>query len=887
MSLSPGERLGSFQIIASIGAGGMGQVFKARDTQLDRDVALKVLPDAFAADPERLHRFEREAKALAALNHPNIAQVYGIVPGGGGRAPAIAMELVDGHSLDELKGALPVDDVLPLARQIAAALEAAHDSGIVHRDLKPGNIKIKPDGAVKVLDFGLAKAIDPGATGGDPSSSPTITSPMTGLGTILGTAAYMSPEQARGRAVDRRADIWAFGVVLFELLTGARLFPGDTVSDTIASVLRQDIPWDRLPPMTPPRLTRLLRHCLERDPKNRLKDAGDARIEIDDLIAGRGADEAAAPAPVAPVVTPRRPLATERLGWVAVALCCGAFGWWLASSGPAPDRAAWAQFTQLTDDSSRETMPAISPDGDSIAYATDASGSWDVVVRRIGGRTATKVAADPDRDEGGPAFAPDGQTIAFHEADADGGIFIVGATGESERRLTETGFHPAWSPDGKSIAFCLERVVDPRSRTLTSALTVIDVASGVQRVVAKGDAVQPAWSPSGRQLAYWGQVGGNRDIYTIPAAGGEPVKLTDDPALDWSVTWAPDGQHLYFASDRGGAMNLWRLPIDETSGRARGPAEPVTTGVQAAAAMPSFSSDGRRLVFSSTLEPVSPVAVPFDPRTGRTGEPKYVFRQSGMLIPTSVSPDGSRLALSAVGVVEDVWVGRTDGTNLRRLTDDPHRDRVPVWSPDGKEIAFYSNRSGKYEIWAIRPDGSGLRQVSARPGPESLWYPFYDPTGKRLWANLSTTRAPVVFPVDAASPQPGKELPPIRLEGGSAFRPYSISGDGTRLSGLGFLNDGARFGAGWHDLASGETWVTREGSNFGVPVWLDDGHLIFAVDGRYLAMVDVAKRRTIIGGPFAFEINVLLPLAVAPDGRTIYVGAITAEADVWMVERQR
>ena len=284
MTLPAGTRLGSFQIVSMIGQGGMGEVYRARDTHLDRDVALKVLPDAFADDAERLHRFEREAKALAALNHPNIAQVFGIVTAEGRRAPAIAMEFVDGRGLDEIKGAMPLEELLPILRQIAAALEAAHDSGIIHRDLKPANVKLRDDGTIKVLDFGLAKAFDPGTTSGDASASPTITSPATGLGIILGTAAYMSLEQARGKVVDRRDDIWAFGVVAFELVTGSRLFGGETVSDTIAAVLRQDVPWDRLPPTTPLRFQRLLRHSLDRDQRNRLKDAGDIRIELDDLI---------------------------------------------------------------------------------------------------------------------------------------------------------------------------------------------------------------------------------------------------------------------------------------------------------------------------------------------------------------------------------------------------------------------------------------------------------------------------------------------------------------------------------------------------------------------------------------------------------------------------
>jgi serine/threonine protein kinase/Tol biopolymer transport system component len=873
--------IGQFVIVAKIGEGGMGQVYRARDTQLDRDVALKVLPDAVADDVERLHRFEREAKSLAALNHPNIAQVFGIVTADGRRAPAIAMEFVDGRSLDEIKGALPADEVLPILRQIAAALEAAHEAGIIHRDLKPANVKLRDDGTVKVLDFGLAKAFDPGGDTRDGRSSPTITSPATGLGVILGTAAYMSPEQARGRPIDRRADIWAFGVVAFELLTGSRLFGGETVSDTIAAVLRQDVPWDRLPPTTDPRLKRLLRHCLDRDPRNRLKDAGDIRIEIDDLIAARPGDDAA-PAPTPIVRRPSR--AGERLGWAALVLAAVGAGWWAGGSSRPANETQWSQFTQLTDDAGVETNPSISPDGDSIAYESRAAGTWDIYVQRIGGRNATRVAGDPVRHEGGPAFSPDGKAIAFHEEDNDGGIFVVGATGESERRLTDAGFHAAWSPDGKAIAYCDERIAAPAARSTTSAMSVVDVATGAVRVVTKGDAVQPAWSPGGTRLAYWGNLNGQRDIYTIAVAGGDPVKVTDDVALDWAVVWAPDGRHLYFASDRGGVMNLWRIPVNESSGRATGAVEPVTMGVRSEIHRPSFSSDGRKLAFGSVVASANPVALQLGVGGEVAGEPRFLFRQAGAIMPTSMSPDGSMLVYFGQGRTEDIWVSRTDGTGLRRLTDDAYRDRVPMWVDDN-QIVFYSNRSGKYEAWTVRKDGSGLTQVSSVPN-ESLNWAFPDPAGRRVWAHASVgRRVSYTFPLNQKAPQAGTAMPQIKVEGG-LLRPHTISRDGKWLAGLAISGSGARFAVGWHNLETGETWVSSEGSEFGPPVWLDAERMVSIIDGR-LVTIDTAKRRRTIGGPFSFLLNANVPPAVAPDGRTVYVGAGTTEADVWMVERKK
>jgi Tol biopolymer transport system component len=884
MPINPGTRLGAYEVISTLGAGGMGEVYRARDVQLDRDVALKVLPDAFADDVERLRRFEREAKSLAALNHPNIAQVYGLAAGDGRRAPAIAMEFVDGQSLDAVKGPWPADELVPVLQQIAAALEAAHDSGIVHRDLKPANIKIRNDGTVKVLDFGLAKAFDPTAASSDPSASPTITSPATGLGVILGTAAYMSPEQARGRPVDRRADIWAFGVIAFELLTGARLFEGETISDTVAAVLRQEIPWHRLPASTPRQLQRLLRRCLVRDVKERLKDAGDIRLEIDDLRHPSAADER----PPVAARQRRRPLVIalmvfERLVWIALIAGGTGLGWSLGRSGGEADDESWSQFTQLTEEAGREVAPSISPDGDSIAYATHADGGSDIYVRRVGGRTTTRLAADPARSEGAPAFSPDGRSVAFHEADTDGGIFVVGATGESERRVTDAGFHPAWSPDGNEIVFCQERIVIPASRVVVSALSVVNLASGAIRVITKGDAVQPSWSPSGNRIAYWANRNGQRDIFTIARDGGEPVQITDDAAMDWAVAWGPDGRSLYFSSDRGGSMNIWRIAVDEASGRAEGRPEPVTSGVQAALASPALSRDGKRLVFVSSVSSINPVAIPLSTRGEGTEAPRFLLQQTGTFVPTSISPDGTMLAIAAPGRTDSIWVSGVDGSGLRLITDDAFRNRVPMWSADGTELLFYSNRSGKYEVWTIRKDGSGLRQISSRPNDSMNWA-FYDPAGRRIWAYANTPgNVSYTFPIGARTPQAGEAMPQIKVEGG-LLRPHAITRNGEWLAGLAMSTAGARIGIGWHNLKSGETWISRESAEIGLPAWIDDQRFVFGADNQ-LVVIDTAKRRRVIGGPFPFDVTLLTMPAVSPDGRTVFVGGGRNESDIWMVQR--
>src|SRR5688572_15489652 len=411
MTLAAGTKLGPYEILAPIGAGGMGEVYRARDTKLNRDVAIKVLPEAFAEDAERLARFTREAQTLAALNHPNIAAIYGIESPstGSGQGNALVMELVEGDDLAVLigRGPVPLGDVLQIAKQIAEALEAAHDLGIVHRDLKPANIKVRADGTVKVLDFGLAKAMDSGRAGHlDPDNSPTITSPaMTAQGMILGTAAYMAPEQARGKVVDKRADIWAFGVVVYEMLTGARLFAAGEVTDVLAAVLRQDIDWTALPPETPGRLRRLLERCLERDPKSRLRDIGEARVEIAKIQSGAPdatiASGYAAPAPV-PSWRGALPWATAGALGVALVATLVVGSAWRAGSPP-------TRITLSVSSDKSLTMTGgvgISPDGRTLAFVASSPQGSGLFIRRL---DEWEPRAFPQTEgAANPFFSPDG-----------------------------------------------------------------------------------------------------------------------------------------------------------------------------------------------------------------------------------------------------------------------------------------------------------------------------------------------------------------------------------------------------------------------------------------------------------------------------------------------
>ena len=437
MSLAPGDRIGPYDVSANIGAGGMGEVYRARDTKLNRVVALKVLPDSFASDPERVARFRREAQTLAALNHPNIAQIYGFEESG--KTAALAMEFVDGDDLAVRlqSGPLSIEDAVAITRQIAEALEAAHDRGIVHRDLKPANVKVAPDGAVKVLDFGLAKAIsgDAGPVDGAAANSPTITTPaMTLRGVILGTASYMAPEQAKGRPVDRRADLWALGCVLYELLTGVKAFDGEDVTEILGAIVKTEPDWSKLPADTPPSLRALLRRCLQKNPRQRLDSAAVIRLELSDL------GSAGAPNPSA---NPRESRRDALLAWTVVGLLAlGLAGLGYVAVRPKPPSPI-VQLSVVSEDNDvrATTSYAISPDGKWLTFEQ----SNHLVLRPIG---STKTRDLPGTE--GPQYpfwSPDSRSIAFF---ADGHLRRIDISGGTPRNLAEAalGRGGAWNRDG-------------------------------------------------------------------------------------------------------------------------------------------------------------------------------------------------------------------------------------------------------------------------------------------------------------------------------------------------------------------------------------------------------------------------------------------------------
>jgi len=881
-SLIAGHRLGKYDVVAPIGAGGMGEVYRAHDPRLDRDVAIKILPHAFMSDPERLARFEREARMLAALNHPHIAGIYGIEETG--NAPALVLELVEGPTLaDRIKaGRLGVEESLTIGRQIADALSAAHDKGIVHRDLKPANVKVMPSGVAKVLDFGLAKTDGEDAM---PERAHAAGSSPSGTrdGIILGTAAYMSPEQARGKPVDKRADIWAFGCVLYEMLAGRKAFDRETASDTMAAILEREPDWSRLPAATPATIRRLLRRCLEKELSRRLRDIGDACLEIDDAV-GRFSSRRLRGG-LAEFVRHRRVTAAGAIAIFATALVVVVF-WQMSRATPGTRELQPAAFTQITSQSGLEWFPSLSPDGRWVVYGGDAAGNRDIFLQSTTGQTPINLTAESSDDDDQPAFSPDGERIAFRSSRDGGGIFVMGRTGEAVRRLTRRGFKPTWSPEGREIAFTTENAdLDPQNTLGLSSLWIVDVASDQERQLAHIDAVLPSWSPHGQRIAYTtrGAIAGSTrlDIWTVDRSGAAPVAVTTDGAPNWNPVWAPDGRHLYFVSGRGGPINLWRVPIDEVSGRPTGPPQAVTTP-SPFVGHPTISSDGTRIAYSSILRSRNIQKLAIDPTTGTpAGEPAWITTGSRLWANPDPSPDGKWVAFySSVQPEGDLYVARTDGTGLRQLTSgaDPI-DRMPRWSPDGQWIAFHSIRGKDQYLWKIRPDGSDRQQLS--PLADAI-YAAWSPRDSRLAVLMGAgighpeNNVYIFDPRRAWTDQIPEVIPPPK---GSAheFVVNAWSPDGSRLAG--------QAGLGAHGIIVYllESRTFERLTDFGgYPVWLPDSRrVMFVAGGRNFYVVDTRSRK--VDEVFSVQRDIIGPPQLTRDGREAYFTRRVTEGDIWLV----
>jgi Tol biopolymer transport system component len=882
VTLAAGTRLGAYEVIAALGAGGMGEVYRARHLTLDREAAIKVLPPHLGADEMARERFEREARAVAALSHPNILAIhdFGVHEG----VAYAVTELLLGATLRERleEGALPFRKVLQIGADIAAGLAAAHDQGIVHRDLKPENVFITAEGRVKILDFGLARQTVSGTAFAGQGSDARTVQAVTEPGIVMGTVGYMSPEQVKGQAADHRADIFSLGCVLYEMAAGRRAFARDTAAETMTAVLREDPP--ELPRESgagPEAFDALVRHCLEKRPEERFQSARDLAFALRSLS---GSSTSSGHTGTAVASTSRR-----RLALIAGAVVLSGTGLFLAGRFTARRVDAAPQvvsFAQVTDQPGVETTPTLSPDGKSLVYSKTVGTDTDLYVLRIGSRSAVRLTADSPAEDLEPAFSPDGEQIAFRSGRDGGGIFLMSASGESVRRLTDFGFSPSWSPDGAEIVVARGGVITPTSYLATAhGLSIVTVKSGEARPLAiDGRAMQPAWSPSGVRIAYWGVRGqsGQRDIWTVAADGSDAVgggmPVTQDNALDWSPAWSPDGRYLYFSSTRGGTMNLWRTRIDEYSGRVLGEPEPITTPSRWSGGL-SFSRDGTRLAFASLDYRSTILRVPFDPAgEAVVGPPEPIVKGTRPIRDHELSPDGEWIAFTEAGVQEDVFVARVDGTQYRRLTDDAFRDRGPAWAPDGTRLAFYSDRSGGYEAWMIRPDGSGLVQLTSGTG--TAGFPAWSPDGKRFAFGFDKWH--LVDPV-----APPKTTPPAEaaISPTERFLPASWSSTGGRIAGQVIGTEGWLNSLGVYSVLTKQfTRVPGElarAPGWLYPVWLGDSRrlLVRRPDGIAIVNADTGAGRLllVVGGDMIGH-----TVGASRDNRWITYTETATEGDIWI-----
>jgi len=870
MALAAGARLGPYEIKGPLGAGGMGEVWQATDTRLGRSVALKLLPDAFAADPARLERFEREAKLLAALSHANVAGLFALEEvrpdGAAGPVRFLAMELVLGEDLAERlrRGPIPPEEAIEVARQIAEALEEAHEKGIVHRDLKPANVKVTPDGRVKVLDFGLAKAWSGDAASGsapDLSQSPTLAHTGTAAGLILGTAGYMSPEQARGRGVDKRADVWAFGVVLFEMLSGKRLFEGETVSDTLAAVLRQEIDWSALPSSTPPKVRSLLRRCLEREPKKRLRDIGEARIALESPLATNATG-------------PSKELASARLAgaWLPWAIAAAALlaAALLALRGQMAAAPA-APLVQLDVQFAENVVPAIlgarialSPDGRKLCFVAAAGSDTSLFLRPL---DQPRAAAIPNTAQARqPFFSPDGSEIGFFTSSEIRRVSIGGGASNTVTSVPADSRGATWGDDGAIVFVAsqqegLYRV--PASGGTPAKLTTLDAAKNER------SHRWPSFVPGTRKLLFnVAAASRSFDEATIELVDVDSGKRTPLGVLGAMPRYA-EGR-LLFVRD----AKLYAAPLDLAAGRLAAAPVVVSEGV---------SSDPRNgtcqyaVAHSGLLAYVPGQGARRDGRfvwSDRSGRTTPFLDRVDLYLSPRISPDGRKVALQ-IGLLghEDVYVASVTGGPPLRLTFGDHSDVSPVWSPDGRRIAYASVPGNAYVLLVKNADGSGeAKQVYEAP-PGHLSVPTaWSPDGATLLIQESGTGSAFdVLALDLASgkTRPVVSTPMTDVDGGFSpdgrFVVYSTGTQGRTQVFVRTLTEGG-----------GQWQLSTDGGSR--PVWLKTGEILYQQHGLPVSRWMFVPVRT---SAFGFEAGRPQPLFemrvdpeplmrvwdVSPDGR--------------------
>ena len=849
MALSSGSRIGTYQVLSVIGAGGMGEVYRARDGKLNRDVAIKVLPELFAADPERVARFEREAQTLALLNHPNIAHIYGVVE----QPAALVMELVDGEDLAQrlLRGAIPVDEAVPIARQVADALEAAHARGIVHRDLKPANIKASPNGIVKVLDFGLAKAIEPAASPVDTMNSPTLTAPATQVGVILGTAAYMAPEQARGRLVDERADVWAFGCVLFEMLAGRPPFAGENVTEILARVIEREPDWNALPSATPVAIHRLLRRCLHKDPKRRLAAIADARLELDDAASSTPNEELRSSGSMTSRLA--RPVLVAAAGAALLVAAVTTWGWMRAiveppAAVPNTTYVAATLGVSVPDLAALTDRFAVSPDGTVLALVDGMRGG--LVLRRTASLGVTAVAGTPP-DAYSPVFSPDGKWIAFR-------------TDRALMKIPTEGGKPTQIADGADYFINLTWGTDGRIRYPSlhnDAIRSVSADGGPVETISFG---ARAWVsravglPNGRLLVSLMMDGQHQVAVREP--DNTLRKLTDG----WDAQLTPTG-HLIFSRPEGSTWSIVAAPFDSSTATLTGEIRTVARDVPVRYATPAGASRAGDLFYIAGAPRSERRVVTVD----RLGAERDVPVPPGAWVQQGISPDGQRLFLGRwEGARRTLWTLTLATGAMTQVTylEDAIR---PQWLPDGRRLVFsmFPIDPGlrATSLWSVETDGRGKVQPVA-----AQW---------DAYAGTASSDGRTLYYSAYQSDQAQEDIISVPLEG-AALKPTMLlatpasesspmpSPDGRWLAYE--INASGRAEARVAPL-SDLTASVQVSSGGGSPIrWSPDSSTLYYIDGNSITSIDVKS-----GGPvltsrralFALPADRRGNLDVTPDGQ--------------------
>ena len=866
-----GQEIEGYQIEKLLGAGGMGEVYLARDNKLGRMIALKVLPLHFVLDRDRLSRFQREARALSSLNHPNLVTIYEVGEARG--LHFIAMELVDGKTLSSLRDTLSLKELLSIVAQVAEALGAAHQSGIVHRDVKPDNVMVRPDGYAKVLDFGLVKLAE---------VEPAPESPgHTQRGVAMGTLAYMSPEQAAGEPVDHRTDIWSLGVLLYELSSGRKPFTGETRQVTINTILSaQPAPVTTIAPSLPPDLDQILNKALEKDRELRYQTASDFRADLRRLL--RQIDSSASFSGSGSKLGAVQRLVPRRWLWPAVAsvaiVLTAVLAWfvWQKTQAASPDWSRAAHL-QLTNEHGTEFFPSLAPDGRSFVYASNANGNFDLFVQRVGGKNATPLTPNTPTNESEPAFSPNGERIAFRSTREPAGVYVMEASGENVRLVVADCRHPSWSPDSREIVCSTKghEEVPTTRNTFPSTLLIADVETGHKRLLCENDAMQPSWSPNGNRIAFWFMQpnAGRSDIATISRNGGDIEVVTKDASTNWNPVWSPDGKFLYFASDRSGNMGFWRIAIDEQTGKVQGEAEAVSTPSNFNRHL-SFARNGRRLIYVQTHQQANVQGIKFDLRAEKTvGEPFWITRGDRHIVRPELSPDGTRFVMRVSRrTQDDIMVVSRDGTQWRDLTNDKPFDRYPRWSPDGKRIAFTSDRSGRYEIWIQDADGSNLRQLTFDTQGDTT-FPLWSPDGTQIF--FRSNHVNFVLEVNKTWAEQNLRRLPAPAQN-QRFVAWDWSPDGKRM--IGSMSSPTV--VGWYSFETNQYETLTELG--GSAMWLPDSTRFIFMSENKLYLGDVKTKR--VREVLSFGEGEIRSVDISPNGEFLYYAVYSAGSDIWLLD---